>query len=83
VSRTQTQHESKIEKQNVQVIWDVDHGPENEGWYSRHDEYKDGELCNGACDNALDAESVEDAVAETRRDLGLSDDVEVEVIDRR
>lgn len=73
-----------IKKRNVQVIYDLDHGTENEGWYSRHDEYDEsGELLNGACDNILDAETAEEAVEETRLQLDLDDGVEVEVIDRR
>ena len=49
---------------HVQLIYDRDHGTENEGWYTRHDEYTQaGALRNRACDNALDAADVDDVEA--------------------
>lgn len=61
------------EIRNVSLIFDRDHGSENEGWYIRHDEYVDGECLNRACDNGLDctdANDVEAAIAEAVRYFG-------------
>ena len=49
---------------NVQLIFDRDHGKENEGWHTRHDEYTDaGDLLNAGCDNGLDCTDPDNAEA--------------------
>lgn len=69
------------EIRDVQVIYDRDHGTENEGWYSRHNEYDaHGNRVNAVCDNPLDATTINQAIDEARECLGIGDDVEVEVL---
>jgi hypothetical protein len=58
------------EIRNVKVIFDRDHGRENEGWYIRHDEYVDGELSQANLDNGIDAASESEAVAAAVRYFG-------------
>lgn len=73
---------AKIERRNLRLIYDRDHGPENYGWYTRCDEYLDGELLNAAVEewvNSGDADySLEDAIKAAcdhlgcqRADLGI------------